>query len=56
MMSFVMSLVMTFVSIGFVPDFLIIWAKSFFIGFIVSLPVALIVAPIAEKIVKKVLK
>ena len=55
-MSFLMSLVMTYVSIGFVSDFLIIWLKSFVIGLIVSFPIALFITPIAAKIVKMVAK
>ena len=55
-MSFLMSLVMTYVSIGLVPDFLTIWMKSFVIGLIVSFPIALFITPIAAKIVKTVVK
>ena len=55
-MSFLMSLVMTYVSIGLVPDFLIIWMKSFLIGLVVSFPIALFITPIAAKIVKTVVK
>ena len=55
-MSFFMSLVMTYVSIGLVSDFLIIWLKSFVIGLIVSFPIALFITPIAAKIVKMVVK
>ena len=55
-MSFLMSLVMTYVSIGLVSDFLIIWLKSFVIGLIVSFPIALFITPIAAKIVKMVVK
>jgi len=51
-----MSLVMTYASIGFVPDFFNIWFSSFIIGLIVSFPIALIVAPIAAKIVKITIK
>ena len=55
-MSFLMSLVMTYVSIGLVSDFLTIWMKSFVIGLIVSFPIALFITPIAAKIVKTVVK
>ena len=55
-MSFLMSLVMTYVSIGLVSDFLTIWLKSFVIGMIVSFPIALFITPIAAKIVKMVVK
>ena len=55
-MSFLMSLVMTYVSIGLVPDFLIIWMKSFLIGLVVSFPIALFITPIAAKIVKTIVK
>ena len=55
-MSFLMSLVMTYVSIGLVSDFLTIWMKSFVIGLVVSFPIALFITPIAAKIVKTVVK
>ena len=55
-MSFLMSLVITYVSIGLVPDFLTIWMKSFVIGLVVSFPIALFITPIAAKIVKTVVK
>lgn len=54
MMSFAMSMVMTYVAVGLVPNFIIIWGKSFLVGFIVALPTALIVFPIAKKIVDRV--
>ena len=55
-MSFLMSLVMTYVSIGLVSNFLTIWMRSFVIGMIVSFPIALFITPIAAKIVKTVVK
>ena len=55
-MSFLMSLVMTYVSVGLVPDFITIWLRSFVIGMIVSFPIALFITPIAAKIVKTVVK
>ena len=55
-MSFLMSLVMTYVSIGLVSNFLTIWFRSFVIGMIVSFPIALFLTPIAAKIVKTVVK
>ena len=55
-MSFLMSLVMTYVSIGLVSNFLTIWIRSFVIGMIVSFPIALFITPIAAKIVKTVVK
>ena len=55
-MSFLMSLVMTYVSIGLVSNFLTIWFRSYVIGMIVSFPIALFITPIAAKIVKTVVK
>ena len=55
-MSFLMSLVMTYVSIGLVSNFLTIWMRSFVIGMIVSFPIALFITPIAAKIVKTFVK
>lgn len=55
-MSFLMSLVMTYVSIGLVSNFLTIWMRSFVIGMIVSFPIALFITPIAAKIVKTIVK
>jgi hypothetical protein len=54
MMSLTMSLVMTYVAIGMIKDFLQIWANSFFISLLVSYPTALLVLPVARNIVNRV--
>ena len=55
-MSFFMSLIFTFLAIGFTPNFLSIWFESFIIGCIVAFPIALLADPIARKIVKQIFK
>ncbi len=48
-MSFFMSLVMTYVALGWVDYFFMAWMRSFFIGFVVSIPIAIIFGPISHK-------
>ena len=50
-MSFIMSLTLTLINVGFVSSFFQIWFRAFTMSFIVSIPTALIVAPVAQKIV-----
>ena len=50
-MSFSISFVLTLINAGLIPDFLSVWMRSFTIGFIVALPIALIVVPIMQKVV-----
>jgi len=48
-----MSLVLTIINLGFVPDFLVRWLRAFSIGFAVSFPISLIMVPLVRRIVNK---
>ena len=50
-MSFVMSLVLTTVRLGFAPNLVSAWLTSFAIGMIVAIPTAILVAPHAQRLV-----
>jgi len=52
-MSFSMSLVLTFVNLGFVPGFLEKWMRAFATGFVVSFPTSLVIIPLVRKIVNR---
>ena len=49
MMSGVMTLVNTAVNVGFPPDFLGRWLKSYGIGFCVAVPAIYLLAPLARR-------
>ena len=53
LMSFFMSFVMTAANAGFVDRFLMIWMRSWAIGFIVALPLAFILPPMIQKAAAK---
>lgn len=53
-MGFVMSLVMTFVNVGYSDKFFLIWLRAFGIGITVSVPTGMVVGPIARKITRRV--
>ena len=53
-MTAVISFVMTFIALGFVSDFVIIWVRSVVIGFIVAYPIALVALPLSQKIVNAI--
>jgi hypothetical protein len=55
-MAFFMSGIMTLVNIGPVSYFFKAWAKSYFIGFCVAMPVAYFIAPLVQKIVSYICK
>jgi len=55
-MSFLMSLVVTFMNLGFVPDFFFIWMRAWGAAFVISLPIVIVVFPIAKKIVDRFLE
>jgi len=52
-MSFAMSMVLTIINLGFVPDFLAKWFRAFLIGFAVSFPTSLVIIPLVRRIVNK---
>ncbi len=49
-MSFFISLVLTMINFGLGPGYLYAWLKSFIVGFIVALPIALVVFPPIKRI------
>lgn len=53
MMSFLMSGVVTFINLGLVDNFLILWLRAFSRAFVVAFPCVLIVVPFVRKIVAK---
>ena len=55
-MSFLMSLVITFINLGLIDGFVLKWLKAWGYGFIVGYPVMLIVLPIVRKIINKLAK
>ncbi len=55
-MAFTMSFIMTFINIGLIDRFLLIWLRSFGVGFIVAFPTSLIAAYLAKKIINKLNK
>ena len=52
-MSFCMSLVMTLVNVGPANFVLVMWLRSWLIGFIVALPLAFFLPPAIQKIATK---
>ncbi len=50
-----MTLVITAVNVGFVPDFLTRWGKAFMVAYIVGVPVIFVMAPMARKLTAKLL-
>lgn len=52
-MTFLMSFVVTFINIGFVDGFFMLWAKAFWKAYIVAFPAVLTVVPIVRRLVKK---
>ena len=52
-MSLFMSFAMLLLSIGLVDGFLMIWLRSFAIGFVVSIPIGLVVVPLTERLLRR---
>jgi hypothetical protein len=50
-MSFVMSLVLTTVRLGFAPNLVSAWLTSFAFGVVVAIPTAILVLPHAQRLV-----
>ena len=50
-----MTLVITFVNVGLVEDFLGRWLRAFLIAYVVGVPVIFFLAPMARKITGRVL-
>ncbi|MEM0356869.1 MAG: DUF2798 domain-containing protein [Candidatus Bathyarchaeia archaeon] len=54
--SFAMSLVLTLINLGLVPDFPTKWFRAFLIGFAVSFPTSLVIIPAVRRIVDRLAK
>ncbi len=54
LMSFVMSLAMLAVNVGFAGNFMPMWMKAWGIGFVVGFPAAATIVPFARKAVSKI--
>ena len=55
MMILFMTFVVTWVNLGFGPDFLGGWAKSFVVAYIVGVPTIYFLAPIARRMAARLL-
>ena len=56
MMSFLMSGVITFINLGFVDQFVMLWFKAFIRAFAVAFPCVLMIVPFVRKIVGKLVE
>lgn len=52
-MSLFMSFAMLLLSLGFVDSFLMIWLRSFTIGFVISIPIGLVIVPLTERLLRR---
>ncbi|MDD2924765.1 DUF2798 domain-containing protein [Rhodoferax sp.] len=55
MMVFLMTFVITLVNLGWVPNFLSAWMRSFVIAYLVAVPVIFFTAPVARRLTGKLL-
>ncbi|GAB4129419.1 MAG: hypothetical protein Fur005_29170 [Roseiflexaceae bacterium] len=53
LMSLFMSGAMLLLSIGLVDGFLILWLRSFAIGFVVSIPIGLVLVPLTDRLLRR---
>lgn len=53
LMSGLMSLVVTTINIGVVPNLILVWFKAWIVGFLAALPAIMIVTPVVRKIVSQ---
>ncbi len=51
-MSFIMSMVITFLNLGLVDNFLLLWMRAWLSAFLIGFPTILLVLPIARHIVE----
>jgi len=56
LMSVAMSLALTALNIGFVPDFFSIWLRTCLIAFVVAVPVAIAAGPLANRVVDSLIQ
>ena len=52
-MSFLMSMVITFINVGPREDFLLLWMRAFGTAFVIAFPTILMVLPIARHLVER---
>lgn len=50
-MSFLMSGVISFINVGFVENFISVWANAFIRAFVVAFPAVIVVVPLVRKAV-----
>ena len=55
-MSFIMSMVITFINLGWVDGFVLKWLEAFIKAFVFAFPLVFIFAPLAQKITNKLIK
>jgi hypothetical protein len=55
MMVFLMTFVITLVNLGWVDHFVLAWAKSFLVAYLVAVPVIFFIAPVARRITGQLL-
>jgi len=53
-MSLIMSFALTLINVGLIPNFFMIWLKSFGISFAVALPISLIIVPLIRKLLDRI--
>lgn len=54
-MSGFMSLIITYINLGFVDSFIIIWLEAYWKAFLIAFPTIIIVVPLVKKAVGKLL-
>jgi len=54
-MVFLMTFIITLINVGWVENFLVMWAKAFFIAYVIVVPVIFFFAPMARKVTGRLL-
>lgn len=55
-MSFIMSGVLTYINLGLIGNFFLIWLEGWMKAFVVAYPCVLFIAPIAAKVTKSLIR
>lgn len=50
MMAFVMTFFITFINLGFAPDFFARWMRAYGVAFVIAVPAIYLIAPIARRL------
>jgi len=50
-MTFIMSMCITFINLGFIDNFVEIWMDSFITAFLVAVPVSMVISQIVNRII-----